>query len=365
LNTPTSIITTVNQITTDWLTSCLSKSDALTHGSVISFTLDSGRGNWSTSGSLTLQYSTGAQGTLPKRLFLKMVDADLGDGEYFSGSEVLYYSRDYVDVPNAPLLKCYEAAYSADINRYHILLEDVAETHIEAAEKEPTLEYGLALAKGLAILHARWWGKKRLAEAKAPIHDSAYIQNFVQVAEPGMEHIVSQFSSELKPHWGRLMRELFSEHLQAIIERSKDLNSFTLIHGDMGDANILVPREGDHPIYIIDRQPFNWSLTTWLGVYDLAYAIVLDWDSDLRRQCEIPMLKQYHETLIQHGIHDYTWDHLYKDYRLCAAMCVYIAVEYCRGGINERWTHVWLPMLKRSLTACDDLECGKLWGVNG
>jgi hypothetical protein len=37
-------------------------------------------------------------------------------------------------------------------------------------------------------------------------------------------------------------------------------------------------------------------------------------------------------------------------------MCVYVATEYCRGGINERWIHTTLTMLKRSLTACDDLE---------
>ena len=53
-----------------------------------------------------------------------------------------------------------------------------------------------------------------------------------------------------------------------------------------------LPR-GDRPIYLIDRQPFNWSLTTWLGVYDLAYAIVLDWPSELRERFEILTLERY------------------------------------------------------------------------
>lgn len=38
------------------------------------------------------------------------------------------------------------------------------------------------------------------------------------------------------------------------------------------------------------------------------------------------------------------WD----DYRLCVAMGVYVAVEYCRGGINQRLAFVWLPMLQRA-----------------
>lgn len=355
------VITSADQITTIWLTSVLSKSGALTRGSVTSFELDSGRGNWSSSGSLTINYTDNAQGELPSRLFLKMVDTNLGDGESFDNSEVNYYTRDYVDVKQAPLLRCYDAAYSAELQRYHILMDDVSTTHIEARDKEPTLEYGLALAEGLASLHARWWGEKKLAESGATIHNAAYIQNFVDIAEPGAGHIVSRFSSELKPHWGGLMRELFSKHPQAIIRRSQDLNGFTLIHGDTGSGNILVPRHADRPIYIIDRQPFNWSPTTWLGVYDIAYAIVLDWEFETRRQWELPILKRYHEQLIKNGVTDYAWQQLYDDYRLCVAMCIYIAVEYCRGGINERWVHVWLQMLKNALTACDDLECKSLW----
>ena len=329
---PNPVITNTDQITTAWLTAALSKNGALTHGSVTSFALDAGKGNWSTNGSLVVTYSDDALGALPKRLFLKMANTNLGNSESFDDSEVTYYTRDYVDVLNTPLLRCYDAAYSAELKRYHILLEDVAETHIVASDKKNTLEYGLALAEGLAILHARWWGEKGLAEAGVPMHSAAHIQTFVNIAEPGMGHIVSQFSSELEQHWGSLMRELFAKHPQAMLQRNQDPNGFTLIHGDTGAQNILVPRVGDRPVYIIDRQPFNWSLTMWLGVYDIVYAIVLDWDVELRRQCEIPILKRYHETLVQNGVTEYPWEQLYNDYRLCVAdMCLY------RDRILPRW----------------------------
>ena len=200
-----------------------------------------------------------------------------------------------------------------------------------------------------------------MAESGSGAHDAKHILNWVNIAEPGAGHILEQKSAELKPHWADLIRELYVKHPQALIKRSQDLNGFTLIHGDVGHANVLVPREGDRPLYIIDRQPFEWGLTTWLGVYDIAYAIVLDWDVELRRQCEIQILKRYHETLIQHGVSDYPWERLHDDYRLCAAMGVYIATEYCRGGINERWSHVWMRMLQRVLTAMDDLESSALW----
>jgi hypothetical protein len=98
------VITSLEQVTPAWLTSVLSQSDALTHGIVAAFGVDKGRGNWSTNAILTLQYSEGSQGTLPPRVFLKMVDTDL-DGEYFGPSEVLI-TRDYVGVENAPLVRC-------------------------------------------------------------------------------------------------------------------------------------------------------------------------------------------------------------------------------------------------------------------
>ena len=68
-----------------------------------------------------------------------------------------------------------------------------------------------------------------------------------------------------------------------MIECTRDGNGFRLIHGDINPGNLLISHKGFDPIYIIDRQPFDWSLTTWLGVYNLSYFIVHWWDIDTRR----------------------------------------------------------------------------------
>ncbi|MCB0257001.1 MAG: hypothetical protein KDI55_25055 [Anaerolineae bacterium] len=356
------VITSIDQITPEWLTAILHRSGgALTSGAVAAFDVSAGRGNWSTSGTLQMRYSADAAGEQPERLFLKMVNTDLDDDEFFGPSEVHYYTRDYLDVPDAPLLRCYDGQYSSALQRYHLLLDDVSSTHVTALDKEPTLEYGLVLAEGLATLHARWWGEQALAEAGAPIHDAAHIRRFVAVAEPGVDNIVEYFPDQLKPHWPELMQALFTRHLQALIVRAQDLDGFALIHGDANCTNIMVPREGHRPVYIIDRQPFDWSLTTWLGVYDLAYALVVDLPIELRRRWEIQILEHYHARLIERGVRGYSWERLFDDYRLCASMGVYIATEWCRGGPHLSMAHIWMPMLQRSLTACDDLECSALW----
>jgi hypothetical protein len=170
-----------------------------------------------------------------------MANTALDDGESFDDSEVAYYTRDYVDVPDAPLVPCYHAAYSETAQRYHLLLEDVSETHVLAVDKDLTLAYGLALAEGLAAMHARWWGAKGLAEASAAMHSPAHIQRFINIAELGVDHILKHVSAELKPGWPALMRDLFANLPAALIARTQDANGFTLIHGDNNETNILVP----------------------------------------------------------------------------------------------------------------------------
>lgn len=64
--------------------------------------------------------------------------------------------------------------------------------------------------------------------------------------------------------------------------------------------------------------------------------MVLDWETDTRRQLEIPVLRRYHKWLIRRGVPGYSWQQLFSDYRLCVAMCVYVAVEYGRDSKHQR-----------------------------
>jgi hypothetical protein len=184
-----------------------------------------------------------------------MVNTNM-NGESFDPSEVFYYMRDYIGVAGVPLVRCYEAVYSEELHRYHILMDDLSETHLTAADKTPTLEYGLALPEGLAAMHARWWGKQRFSELGAGMHTARHIQSFVGKSVAGAGQILNRFSAELEPHWPDAIHALFAKHPAALIARTQNDHGFTLVHGDVGHHNVLVPRNGDRPLYIIDRQPY-------------------------------------------------------------------------------------------------------------
>lgn len=350
------VIIDLEQVTPGWLTAVLRQCGALTHGMVASITMDANRRELSTSARLSLHYTDDAQGDLPTRLFLKLVNIDMED-EFFGPSEVNYYIRDYRGVTDAPILRCYDAAFSTEHQRYHILMNDISQTHVEAYTKTPTLDYGLALAEALAALHAAWWGRERLAVGGEPIPSDQVIHRFVNVARPGADHILAACADELAPHWPRAIRDMLDWHPHAMIKRTTNGAGFTLIHGDVNGGNVFVPVAGNRPLYIVDRQPFDWSLTTWLGVYDLSYAIVHRWEPPLRRRWQQPILRHYLDQLSARGVKDYTWEQLFADYQLCAAMSVYVAIEWCRGGLNEETRPYWLPMLQKAMTAFDDLGC--------
>lgn len=354
------VIASLEQVTSEWLTAVLTHSRALTQGSVVAFTADTGSGNWSRNARLSLHYSAGAQGDCPATLFLKLVNTDTGDGEYFLPAEVTYYTRDYVDVPAAPLLRCYDAAHDAARRRYHLLLDDVSATHTDARAITPTPAHASALAEALAILHAHWWGEARLKQIGAPFHDAAHIKRFVDIGRPGVPHVLAVFGDRLKPHWPELMAQLFARLPERLAARAQDRTHLTLIHGDPNPGNMLVPRVGERPLYLIDQQPFDWSLTTWFGVYDLAYVMALYWHSERRRALEIPVLRHYHKTLGERGVQGYSWDRLYDDYRLCVALTVPVAVEYMRGGGDPDWNEFRYGLVQRTLTACDDLACRQI-----
>ncbi|HMN31363.1 MAG TPA: hypothetical protein PKE45_24645, partial [Caldilineaceae bacterium] len=101
------VITTLEQVTTGWLTAVLARSGALKEGAVASLELDDAHEReLSTNTKINVCYTAGAQGDLPTRLFLKLVNIDQED-EFFGPSEVNYYARDYLGLTAAPILRSY------------------------------------------------------------------------------------------------------------------------------------------------------------------------------------------------------------------------------------------------------------------
>lgn len=350
-----SVITDPNQVTPAYLTVALQQSGALVSGHVDRVDVEAGDGTWSKIVKLRPQYSSDAQGNLPPALLLKLCAGTFGR------SEIDYLTRDYVHIAGAPIPRCYDAQFDQAIPAYHVLMDDLSATHRNGWEREPVLEDALAFAEAVAALHAPYWHAEQRT-ALGHVEDSAeqferYLAHTIVGLEPLLEHTQSDIDDKQRA----ILSTVFKRHPAAVRERIRNPHGLTLIHGDLNPGNILRPIAGARPVFLIDRQPFDWSLTTWLGANDLAYAIVHWWPTGLRQTWEEPVLRRYHAALIEHGIADYPWEHLWNDYRLTAIQSLYVTVEWCvlpEDRTAMRW--VWFPQLQKALAAYEDLGCAEL-----
>jgi HEAT repeat protein/thiamine kinase-like enzyme len=354
-----SIITSPQQITPTWLTAVLNRGGWSAYVTVNHLEVEANQSVNAQMVRLRPTYSADSPPDAPAALLLKIC---ANSDNIFGPSEVDYYTRDYLGLPNAPIPRCYHARYSAEPRRYHLLVEDLSATHQPAWQQTPTLPYAQALAEAMATLHNHWWGAERLQAGNHPLPDEATIGRYLANIQPGLESLLAEMGTTLEPFQVQALRDIFVHHPALMIGRARNPNGQTLIHGDPNPGNILAPKNGNSWVYLIDRQPFDWSLTIWLGVSDLAYAIVHWWQPEQRRQLEFPMLHHYHQQLQQQGITSYSWEQLVQDYKLAAVQSIYVAVAWCvdeRERTTMRW--VWQPQLEKALTAFFDLDCATLW----
>jgi thiamine kinase-like enzyme len=351
------VVSNIDQITLDWLDGVLFKSTALISGGIERFECQHQGNINSHNANIRLTYKADSTGKLPTKLFLKMCS---NEGA-FGRSEVDYFTRDYIDVPDAPIPTCYDAQYWPKPRMYHILTDDLSETHYHNKFTTPTFEYGCAVADGLATLHTRWWGETRLREAGATC-GAIEIGRYMDFIQQGLLPMLEAVKDDISEAWKRAIRDIFEHHPNVMVKRAGNPNGLTIVHGDVNPTNVLSPHDPQGKTYIIDRQPFDWSLTAWTAASDLAYMIVTWWDVDLRRQFEFPILRHYHNNLLRRGIKDYSWEQLVSDYKLSVMQSLYVATQWCTEETACReMRFLWFTQLQRSMTAFDDLECEMLW----
>ncbi len=349
------VITHPEELTSTWVTAVLKEKGVLSNGRVqtVSFEpLDSQNSNMF---RLLLTYEGTENGEMPLTLMLKIVRTKPGE---FGESEIAYYLHDYLDLPEAPLVPCYHAAYDGSRHAYHLLLKDVSATHHNNWQKPLTLAYGRVLAEALACLHSHWWGTKRLQQTGINWPYSSQIERHVATVSRGLGPLLGEIKGEVPQKWIKNIQQILAEHPAAMYARMSQDDHFTLIHGDANPGNILSPSAGEKPLYLVDRQPFAWSFTHWLGVFDLAYSLGLWGEPVLRRQFEMEILRFYHEHLQKYGINDYGWAQLVQDYKLCLLQQIYVPLAWCTDHEEMgkmKW--VWFPQLQRIMTAVADMNC--------
>ena len=126
----------------------------------------------------------------------------------------------------------------------------------------------------------------------------------------------------------------------------------SLLHGDLNSMNVLTPKADTRPVYFLDRQPFEWSLTYGVAAYDLAYFLVLWWPESIRVACETPILRCWYENVEQEG---YSWEEAQADWRISVEQCLHVPLEWCsKPQTAEKMRWLWEIQLARVKAALAD-----------
>jgi hypothetical protein len=128
------VLPDLDHVTPEWLTEVLQDQRHLQDGCVTAVYLQK---TWPTAVSLVayleVQYTDDISVSLPSQLFLKTSRPDLITNFPLRGQkEVVFYTRIAAAMPAPLVVRCYDAVYAPEAKKFHLVLEDVSASHVQA-----------------------------------------------------------------------------------------------------------------------------------------------------------------------------------------------------------------------------------------
>jgi hypothetical protein len=338
------------------LTAALRESGALGEARVSNVTVT---GSFSKLRSLTrrlrLDYE-GSAGDAPVSLILKMGHFDgAGRPAYANRNEIAFYRDIAPALPVGLVPRCFEAVEATDTSAWHLLLEDLTDSHFIATEWPLPPAFGQSddMVQALAGIHAAWWDHPRLRVSAGNWREPESWDQLLRSLAEQFEHFTDR-DSEMMPPERRDLYQRLLDQAPRLLARYHSRRNLTIAHGDAHSWNFFLPRpDGGETVRLLDWE--GWSIDT--ATDDLAYMMAMLWYPDRRRRMERPLLDRYHATLLVHGVRGYDRKALDDDYRLSALWLITRPIGQAANNIAPR---VWWNNLERIFLAVDDLGCREL-----
>lgn len=345
------LITSLEQVNAAWLTRVLRRSRLLNTASVAEVSYDSYVTSFSIIAHLRIAYTRSVEA--PDLLFLKFSKPVHPVSTPEAGWEVAFYKSVGPHTPN--VLRCYDAVFSADQHKLHLLLEDVSLTHYSELPSQlpPARRHCELIVQALADIHAAWWERPPWDVIGWSLPDEAEVERRIK----DVSNRIARFINFLGDRLTENRRSIYGGVLAALPELYARLTlptAYTVVHDDIHIGNVLYPRNpATDTVRIIDWQ--TWLID--LAPKDLAHMMALFWFPEQRRELEVPLLHQYHERLCENGVTDYSWEQLWNDYRLCVIRKLFHPAWQWDTGHEP---NIWWNHLERVMLAYEDLECREL-----
>lgn len=267
----------------------------------------------------------------------------------FGREELPFYKTiaEHLSCPVVP--KFFAGGLDEATQRTWLLIEDLSASHERPSEAPlpPTFVRSAQLVEALAQFHAAGWDEDIWQSTSPTLRERLRKSQWMDAA---CDRLFTQAGDALdertKSTYARFLRG-FPE----LIKLSEQLKGKTLVHGDAHVWNWMLPRDNKVDIpKLIDWD--GWHVG--VGVFDLAYMMALQWDRDVRKRFETPLLDRYHAALVRYGVTDYSRAALQTDYRLAVLLHLRTPISRFASSMSA---YVWWPQLARILDAVEDLDC--------
>lgn len=301
-----------------------------------------------------------------KRLFIKTCKAADHSNPYSTENlrECQFYRfLQETSLSGLPLPGCYDFYSVEKTGEFLIVLEDLSENY-RAPEAEDLVNETMwfRCAESLAEFHAAFWNDSRIGYGELAPANEHQTENDICRNEKYLKDFLSEFGCRFS---GRTI-EIFKRALQINSALIRDKNQEpsvtrykTICNGDSHIYNFLLPREGAARPIMIDFQ--FWS--DGFGTADLAHLTRVHFPEEFRAKIQISLVRHYYDSLLKHGVKDYSWQSCFEDYRREIASMVLIPMwQYCCFGAGYK---EWAEDIDK-LTAnyeyfnCDELCSGAL-----
>jgi hypothetical protein len=340
----------------DYLTEVLRRSGAIDRGHVSDVVVESERALLiSRIIRLRLVYD-GATVDAPASVILKtaLPEPVVTTWNSTGRQEVAFYRQIAAAMPQGLVLHCFDAEYDDATRAWHILLEDLTDSHVIATQwpLPPTQLQCEAILTALARLHAAWWDDPRLGVSVGTWLDDRAMEQRMQRFADNFVAFADRLGDDLPP----ARRNLYERLLDAAPRLQMRYNSHqnvTIVHGDAHVWNSFLPRDGGLDVRLFDWD--GWRIN--VASNDLSYMMALHWYPERRQRLERAMLDHYHRALQSNGVAGYDRSALDEDYRRSVLWQIMTPVFLAASNIPPA---VWWSHLQRILLAVDDLRCQDL-----
>lgn len=307
------------EITPQWMTAVLRDCGLLAGGAVAALMAEDvgvGRGFAGQVLRLRLEFDREVAGP-PSSIIAKLPSTTEFAPEVLRGAheayanEIRWYERHSASCPiRVPAF--YWAGMDPDAGRYCLLIEDLSDLEtVDFATGTPPHRAAVAVT-GLARLHAHYWGDRaaRADGFESPDTPETRGQRASESIEYGWGVFVEAFGEQLPGEFLAAGARLGSAMPRLSIRAA---GSLTRIHRDYKVENLLFGEPGGaDEVAVLDWQ----GASVGSGPEDLAYFISGSLATDVRRDHEDRLLRLYHDTLLDAGVTNYTFEQLREDYRI-------------------------------------------------